>query len=111
VVKIATAITILGAAFGALLVNIPSERLGRRPVLLFNNVLYLLGAAMCAFAPQVTPRTRTRTRTGAHRILQQYGMLIVGRLVVGVGIGVASVIVPQLIAEVSEGLRLQLYRA
>lgn len=80
--EIATSITLVGAMIGAAVVSFPSEAFGRRFVLIVNNVPYLGGAIACALAPN-------------------YSVLVIGRFIVGIGVGVGSVLVPQLLAEMS----------
>jgi len=69
---------VLGAAFGGRL----SDRLGRRPVVIAAAAVFTLGAIGTALSPAV-------------------GWLIVGRIVVGIAIGVASFSAPLYISEVS----------
>jgi MFS transporter, SP family, solute carrier family 2 (myo-inositol transporter), member 13 len=57
-----------------------NDKFGRRPVLLFAAGTFTLGAVMLGAAPS-------------------YAMLVLGRLVVGVGIGLASLTAPVYIAE------------
>eukprot|EP00164_Ancoracysta_twista_P004213 GFYU01005670.1.p1 GENE.GFYU01005670.1~~GFYU01005670.1.p1 ORF type:complete len:480 (+),score=157.57 GFYU01005670.1:116-1555(+) len=79
---LATAMTLLGAMLGAFGVNIPAEVYGRRLTLLGNNVFNITGAILSAFAPYLW-------------------VLIVARFILGVGVGVASVLVPMLISEIA----------
>ncbi|RKP07164.1 hypothetical protein THASP1DRAFT_17465 [Thamnocephalis sphaerospora] len=74
--------TTLGAIFGGLGAGFLSDRLGRRPVTLLSSIVFLAGALMMALAPG-------------------YGLLLTGRLVVGFGVGLASMVVPTYISEVS----------
>ncbi|CAM3384657.1 sugar porter family MFS transporter [Tsukamurella hominis] len=78
----AVASALLGAAAGAMTAGRIADRIGRLRVMQIAAVLFLLSALGCAFA----------THTW---------MLIVFRVVGGVGVGVASVIAPAYIAEVS----------
>ncbi len=72
----------LGALAGALLAGILADRVGPQRTLLLAGVLFLVGAAIEAFAPG-TP------------------ILVVGRFVVGAGVGVASVAGPLYAAEMA----------
>jgi len=81
-IEIATGIALGGAMLGALGCNVPVDRFGRKWVLIANNLFYIAGSALCASAVN-------------------YAMLLVGRFVVGVGFGIASVVVPQLLGEIS----------
>lgn len=69
---------IVGAAFGGRL----ADRLGRRRLILIGAVLFFVGSFIMAVAPSVT-------------------ILIVGRVLDGVGIGFASVVGPLYIAEIA----------
>lgn len=69
---------IVGAAFGGRL----ADRLGRRRLILIGAVLFFVGSLIMAIAPSV-------------------GILIVGRVLDGVGIGFASVVGPLYIAEIA----------
>ncbi len=70
----------LGALFGALTAGQLADHRGRRFALVFAAVLFTAGAALEALAPIS-------------------GVLVVGRLVVGFGVGVASVAAPLYAAE------------
>ncbi|KAL4085921.1 hypothetical protein PRIC1_014546 [Phytophthora ramorum] len=71
-----------GAIAGAALSGFGSYKLGRRPLILMSSGLFTVGAGLMAAAGTFTE-------------------LLVGRLIVGVGIGCASTTVPLYIAEVS----------
>src|SRR5215469_10097841 len=71
-----------GAAAGALAGGRLSDLFGRRRLLIATAIIFAAGALVCAFA--VTA-----------------GMLILGRIVVGIGIGLSSGTVPVYISEVS----------
>ncbi|MCY0905780.1 MFS transporter [Arthrobacter sp. H14-L1] len=57
-----------GVAVGCLLAGVAGDVLGRKVTYLYNLALYTLGALVCAFAPD-------------------YTVLIIGRIIVGVGLG------------------------
>ncbi|KAE8882291.1 Proton myo-inositol cotransporter [Phytophthora fragariae] len=71
-----------GAIAGAALSGIGNHKFGRRRVILFSSALFAVGAGVMAVAGT-------------------FGELLVGRLIVGVGIGCASMTVPLYIAEAS----------
>ena len=73
---------LVGAVVGALSGGPLSDRLGRRPVVLLAAVIFGVGALAVALAPGVT-------------------FLIFGRFLLGLGVGLASLIVPLYIAEIS----------
>ncbi|EFX04885.1 myo-inositol transporter [Grosmannia clavigera kw1407] len=80
--ELITSITSGAAFFGAILAGLCADRFGRRPPIYFGCVLFTIGAALQASAFTVAQMT-------------------VGRLVVGFGVGSASMIVPMYIAEIA----------
>ncbi|GAB3127209.1 sugar porter family MFS transporter [Tsukamurella serpentis] len=78
----AVASALLGAAAGAMTAGRIADRIGRLRVMQIAAVLFFLSAVGCAFATQAW-------------------ILILFRVVGGIGLGVASVIAPAYIAEVS----------
>lgn len=81
-VEIITSWVTLGALFGALVAGVLADRLGRRLTIVLAAVLFTAGAALEALAPGTT-------------------VLVGGRLVVGFGVGVASVAAPLYAAEMA----------
>ena len=79
---IVTSIALAGAALGALGCGSLADRFGRRPVLLATAVVFVGGAVVSAVAPDLA-------------------VLLCGRLLVGVGIGGASMLTPLYLAEVA----------
>src|SRR4029077_13150017 len=69
-----------GAAAGAAFAGGLSDRFGRRMVIFFTGLIFIAGSLVAALAPEVTT-------------------LLVGRLLVGVGIGIASMLTPLYLAE------------
>ncbi|MFT4081239.1 MAG: sugar porter family MFS transporter [Nocardioides sp.] len=82
VLGFAVASALLGAAAGAMTAGRIADRIGRLRVMRIAAVLFLISALGTAVAPNL-------------------GILIVGRVVGGFGVGVASVIAPAYIAETS----------
>jgi len=80
--QLITSATSLGALIGALGAMVPSEWLGRRWVMAIANAVFIVGAVIQA---------------AAHNAWT----LIGGRFVVGVGVGIASMIVPLWISELA----------
>ncbi|KAG0610197.1 hypothetical protein M758_7G045700 [Ceratodon purpureus] len=78
IVSMAVAGAIIGAAIGGRV----NDRYGRKPAILAADVVFALGAILMATA-------------------QGVGMLIAGRILVGLGVGVASMTAPLYIAEAS----------
>ena len=77
-----TSATSLGALIGALCAVFPSDILGRKFVIAAANVIFIVGAIVQA---------------ASHSVAQ----MIVGRIIVGLGVGFASMIVPLWIGELA----------
>jgi MFS family permease len=73
---------LVGAVVGALSGGPLSDRVGRRPTTLLAAVIFGVGALAVALAPGV-------------------GFIIFGRFLLGLGVGLASMIVPLYIAEIA----------
>src|SRR5687767_9735790 len=71
-----------GAAFGALLGGKLADALGRRGALFVCAVLFLVGAAITAVAPNVP-------------------IMVAGRILLGFGVGAAAAVVPLYLAEMA----------
>src|SRR5580700_11035326 len=80
--ELIVSVVLAGAAFGALIGGRLADRFGRRRLLIVTAIIFILGAILCAAA--TSPN-----------------MLIAGRVIVGLGIGLASGTVPVYISEVS----------
>ncbi len=74
-------IALIGAALGAAFAGSLSDRFGRRGVLIVTGLVFVAGAIVSALAPS-TP------------------VLLVGRILLGIGIGFASMLTPLYLAEV-----------
>jgi major inositol transporter-like SP family MFS transporter len=83
---IVTSSLLLGAAFGAFLGGRISDRRGRRTMILWLAVLFAIGTLICTFAPNVA-------------------IMVVGRVVLGLAVGGASVTVIAYLSEVSPAER------
>src|ERR1700744_6101601 len=79
---IVVAIAPAGAAVGGAMAGSVSDRIGRRRVILGAGLLFIAGALLSAVAQEVT-------------------ILLVGRFLVGLAIGVASMLTPLYLAEIS----------
>jgi len=79
---VATAAVLVGATLGAAAAGVLSDKLGRKRVILAVALLFVLGALGSALAPTLTT-------------------LLAARTVVGVAIGVASMLTPLYLAEIS----------
>jgi sugar porter (SP) family MFS transporter len=80
--SLVASVVLLGAMLGAACAGDLSDRFGRRLVIFAAAVLFVVGALASAFAPSAI-------------------VLDAGRLVVGVGIGVASMLTPLYLAEIA----------
>jgi SP family galactose:H+ symporter-like MFS transporter len=76
------AIALAGAAIGAALVGYLSDRIGRRRAILGAGLLFIAGAMISAVAPDIA-------------------VLVGGRFLVGLAIGVASMLTPLYLAEIA----------
>jgi MFS transporter, SP family, arabinose:H+ symporter len=74
--------TLIGCMMGAALAGVSSDRFGRKKVLLLSAVAFSATALICGVARNATD-------------------LVIGRMIGGVGIGVASMLSPMYIAEVA----------
>ena len=79
---LAMASALYGTVIGALLGGVPTDRLGRKPTLLWIGVLYLVSAIWSALATGVDG-------------------FIIARIIGGLGIGVSTVVAPLYISEIS----------
>ena len=79
---IVVAIALAGAAIGAAVAGTLSDRVGRRRVILTAGLLFIAGAVISAIA-------------------QEVATLLIGRFLVGLAIGVASMLTPLYLAEIS----------
>jgi sugar porter (SP) family MFS transporter len=82
---VVVAIALAGAAVGAATAGHLSDRAGRRRVILAAGLLFIAGALISAVAQNVI-------------------VLLIGRFLVGLAIGVASMLVPLYLAEISPAL-------
>lgn len=79
--QLATALMVLGSWVGCLLGSAPAEKYGRRAVCLWNNLLFIAGALLCASGEEA--------------------LLYIGRFIAGLGVGIESVVVPVLLSEIA----------
>jgi SP family galactose:H+ symporter-like MFS transporter len=79
---VVTSIALAGAACGAAIAGRLADRFGRRPILLATAVIFVSGAIISALAGDL-------------------GFLLAGRLIIGVGIGGASMLTPLYLAEIA----------
>lgn len=73
---------LLGTIFGAIVAGFPARALGRKNSLFITGILYFISSLGCALAPT-------------------WNILVLSRFVGGIGVGLASVLSPMFIAEMS----------
>jgi SP family myo-inositol transporter-like MFS transporter 13 len=73
---------LLGAFFGSLIAGPLADSLGRKPIIIISDLLFLIGAIVMCSAQTIIA-------------------LMLGRIIVGFGVGIASMIVPVYLSEVS----------
>ena len=71
-----------GGMIGSLIGGKLSDKLGRRKALLVDDFIFIVGTVLCTFAPR-------------------YAILVIGRLIVGFGVGISSSVIPLFITEIS----------
>ncbi len=81
-VEVVTSWVTLGALFGALVSGELADRMGRKRTVLIAGAMFTLGALVQALAPDTV-------------------VLVAGRLIIGVGVGVAAVAAPLYAAELA----------
>ena len=79
---VVTSSLLFAAAIGALTIGYVSDAWGRRRTILLLAVMFFLGAMLCVFTPGL-------------------GLLIAGRIVLGLAVGGASTVVPVFLAELA----------
>ena len=72
----------LGALLGAMISGIFAKRLGRKASIMMTAVIFLIGTCAAAFAPSLMS-------------------VVVGRLLMGLAIGISAMVVPMYLSEVS----------
>jgi SP family galactose:H+ symporter-like MFS transporter len=80
--ELVVGMVLVGAAIGALTGGRLADRFGRRRMLIVTSLIFSAGAILCAIATS-------------------FEMLLTGRVIVGLGIGLSSTTVPVYISEVS----------
>ena len=80
--ELVVSVVLVGAALAALGGGRLADKFGRRATLLLTAVIFVVGAVLCAAAPSAA-------------------MLVAGRIIVGLGIGLSSTTVPLYISEIS----------
>lgn len=78
--ELLTSLLLVGAMIGALVAGRVADRVGRRPTVLCTAALFVVGVLLAAFSPS-------------------YGVLVGARVVIGLAVGSASMVVPLYIGE------------
>ncbi|KAJ8602109.1 hypothetical protein CTAYLR_001596 [Chrysophaeum taylorii] len=81
-VEVVVSITVGVAAVGAAAAGWPMQKYGRRPIIMVASALYTVGSLVVALAPSL-------------------GVLILGRIILGGGVGLSSMSIPVYVAEVA----------
>ena len=76
------AASLIGTVVGSLVAGVPAQKFGRKPVLSFIAILYLLSSIGCAFTPV-------------------WSLFIFFRFVGGIAVGASSVVGPMYISEIA----------
>lgn len=76
-------ILLLGAVIGSLVAGIPADRIGRRWTIIISGALFIVGCTLASW------------------IARNVALLIIGRLVIGVALGITSAVSPLFIAELA----------
>jgi sugar porter (SP) family MFS transporter len=79
--ELVTSLLLVGAVVGALGAGRVSDKIGRRPTVLITALVFIIGVLLAAFTPT-------------------YPMLLVARIIIGLAVGSASMIVPLYIGEI-----------
>ncbi|RCH81887.1 myo-inositol transporter [Rhizopus azygosporus] len=74
--------TTFGAIFGGFFAGVFTDRFGRRILVIISSLVFIAGALIMALA-------------------RSFPVLLIGRIVVGLGVGIASMIVPVYVSELS----------
>src|SRR5450755_4087524 len=80
--ELLTSILLIGALLGALAAGKIADRIGRRPTVLGTAALFVVGVMIAAFSPS-------------------YAVLVGARVIIGLAVGSASMVVPLYIGEVA----------
>src|SRR4249919_3512218 len=84
---------LFAAAIGALVGGIISDAIGRRKTILILALLFFVGVVLVVFSP-AGPETGTFSPLG-------FGVLVSGRIMLGLAVGGASTVVPVFLAELA----------
>jgi len=80
--ELTVSLALLGAFFGSLIAGPSSDAIGRKPIILISDIIFIIGSFVMALAETIP-------------------VLMVGRVLVGLGVGIASMSVPVYLSEVA----------
>lgn len=80
--ELVVSILLIGAAIGAVIAGVLSDKYGRRKVVIVSSILFMIGVVFMAEA-------------------SNWIYLLVGRLIVGLAIGLASMVIPLYVSELA----------
>ncbi len=80
--ELVTSLLLVGAAIGAVFAGRVADVIGRRPTIMITAVIFVVGVLLAAFAPA-------------------YLILVAARVIIGLGVGSASMVVPLYIGELA----------
>lgn len=80
--ELIVSLTLVGAAIGSVVGGPSADKYGRKPTILLADFMFTMGCVIMATAPTIF-------------------ILMIGRFVVGLGVGIAAMVVPIYLAEVS----------
>ena len=81
-VEIVVSITVAFAAVGSVVSGPPMQKYGRKPIIMLASFFYCAGSSIVAVAPG-------------------FAVLVLGRLLLGLGVGLSSMAIPVYVAEAS----------
>lgn len=81
-IGLVTATLLVGAAIGAMSIGYLSDSIGRKKTILILATIFFAGAVLCSISPNL-------------------GILLIGRVLLGLGVGGASTVVPVFLAEMA----------
>ncbi len=89
-----------GSFFGALAVTQLADRIGRRPTVILAGIIWVIGSILqCA---SVVRSILSISPAAADFSLKNRGMLVVGRIISGISVGLSSAVVPIYQSEITE---------
>lgn len=88
-----------GSFVGALAVSQLADRIGRKRTIILSGLIWVIGSILQCAAVVSTALVLVRASMNS---LQNRGMLVVGRIISGLSVGIASAVVPVYQSEIAE---------